>query len=92
LAAGQRCEDGASAPGVLAEEDRAAGRADRGVDEQELADGAVAMQDGGAVPAGFGVSVCGLLVEQDLSGAVDEEPADQVARFLVGTAQKLLLA
>ncbi|MEU3935648.1 hypothetical protein AB0E85_26960 [Streptomyces sp. NPDC029044] len=60
---------------VPAEKDGGAGNAGGGVDEQELADGAVSVHEARAVPAGFWVSVCSLLAERDVSGAVDQEPA-----------------
>ena len=62
------------------------------VHEKELADDAVPVQDSRTVPAWFWGPVGRVLVEQRAPGAVDQDPADEVARFLAGAAQELLFS
>lgn len=59
----QRCEDGAPVLGAFAEEYGVSSDIEARVHDQELADGAVPVQDGRAVPAGFWGSVGRVLVE-----------------------------
>jgi hypothetical protein len=87
---GQRREEDAPALGALSEQDGLQAGVHAGSDEQKLADGAIALQDGRVVPARFRAAVRRVLVEQRASGAADKDPADEVAGLFADPAQELL--